>query len=116
MQRTTNSGSYKSRYPFLIEKNGIVFLRLLIQPRASKDEVMGPCGDTLKLRLTSPPVEDKANRRCIEFLANLLGIRKSQIELIHGKKSRKKEVKIIGLSLKEIGSMLYKVIYTQCHK
>jgi len=100
-----SSGSYRSRYPFLTGKDGALSVTLLVQPRASKDE-MGPTGgDALKVRLTSPPLEERANRQCIAFLAKRLGIKKSQIDLIQGRKSRKKVVQITGISLREADSL-----------
>jgi uncharacterized protein (TIGR00251 family) len=69
-----------------------VLLKLFVQPRSSKNEIKGLQGDALKLRLTAPPVDDAANRMCIEFLAKCLGLPKSSLEIISGKTSRKKQV------------------------
>jgi len=77
-----------------------ILLRLYIQPRASKNEIAGIHGGTaLKIRLTSPPVDGAANSACIEFLANVLGIRKSHVEILSGQKSRIKQIKLTGISL-----------------
>lgn len=107
MFRMTNSNSSKSKLPFLTEgKDGIV-LKLYIQPRASKNEIIGIYdGVALKIRLTSPPVEGAANAACIKLIADILGIRKNQIELVSGQKSRIKQIKIIGISLKEAENSL----------
>ncbi|HTG81160.1 MAG TPA: DUF167 domain-containing protein, partial [Geobacteraceae bacterium] len=61
-----------------------------VQPRASRTEICGVQGGELKLRLTSPPVEDAANRLCVEFLAKQLGVAKSSVTIIAGIKSRHK--------------------------
>lgn len=84
-----------------------ILLRLYIQPRASKNEIVGIHGETaLKIRLTSPPVEGAANSACIEFLANVLGIRKSQVEIMSGQKSRIKQIKLTGISLQEAEDLI----------
>jgi len=97
----TSSGSSKSNHPFLAEKEGAISVNLLIQPRASRDEIASITGNALKIRLTSPPLDDRANRQCVEYLAKRLGLKKRQMELIQGKKSRRKVVRITGISLTE---------------
>ncbi|HBR17689.1 MAG: YggU family protein [Deltaproteobacteria bacterium RIFCSPLOWO2_12_FULL_43_16] len=103
----TNSNSSKSKLPFLTEgKDGIV-LKLYIQPRASKNEIAGIHDNSaLKIRLTSPPVDGAANSACIKFLAAILGIRKNQIEITVGQKSRVKLVQITGRLLEEVENSL----------
>ena len=80
---------------------GVLFT-VHVQPRASRNEVCGVQGDELKLRLTAPPVEDAANRLCIEYIAKLLGIAKSRVSITSGAKSRHKTVKITGITSAEI--------------
>ena len=76
-----------------LTEGGIV-LTLHIQPRASKNEVCGVQGNALKIRLTSPPVDGAANKLCREFLADLLDVPKSAVEIISGETSRHKRVRI----------------------
>jgi uncharacterized protein len=71
--------------------NGVV-ISLFVQPRASKNQLIGLVEDELKVRLTSPPVDGAANALCIKFMAKLLGIAKSEVELIAGEKSRHKRL------------------------
>lgn len=71
-----------------------VILNLHIQPRASKNEICGLLDNSLKIRLTSPPVEGAANKLCREFLADLLRVPKSAVEIISGETSRHKRVRI----------------------
>jgi uncharacterized protein (TIGR00251 family) len=71
-----------------------VILNLHIQPRASKNEICGLMDNSLKIRLTSPPVDGAANRLCREFLADLLHLPKSAVEIISGETSRHKRVRI----------------------
>jgi uncharacterized protein (TIGR00251 family) len=73
-----------------------------VVPRASKDEIVGIHGDALKVRLTAPPVEGRANEALIAFLAKRLGVRKSQVEIVAGATSRRKMIRVIGLSLQGV--------------
>ena len=84
---------------------GVLFT-VHVQPRASRNEVCGVQGDELKLRLTAPPVEDAANRLCIEYIAKLLGIAKSRVSIASGARSRHKTIKVKGIASEEILSLL----------
>lgn len=86
---------------WLEEKNGYIYIHIHVQPRASKNEVVGIHGDSLKVRLTSPPVEGAANSLLVEFMAKKLGIAKSMIEIVSGEKSRHKTLRVEGLSKAE---------------
>ena len=55
-------------------------------------------GDSLKIRLTSPPLDNRANDELIEFLSKKLGIPRRDIEILHGEKSRKKKVLVTGIN------------------
>jgi uncharacterized protein (TIGR00251 family) len=70
---------------------GIVF-KIHVQPRSAKNMIAGLHGDALKIKLTPPPVDNAANRMCIQFLAKRLGVSKSSIEIVAGHTSRKKQV------------------------
>ena len=109
MSKTTNLNLLKNKTTFLKDSKEGVLLSLHIQPRASKNEITGIHGETaLKIRLTSPPVEGAANSACIEFLANILEIRKSQIEIASGQRSRIKQIKLKGIPLEEVKNRLLK--------
>src|SRR5512136_216501 len=77
-----------------------------VQPRASRNELCGIQGEELKLRLTSPPVDDAANRLCVEFLAKLLGVAKSDVSIIAGARSRHKTIRVNGITSERILSLL----------
>jgi hypothetical protein len=70
---------------------GIVF-KVFIQPRASKDMIVGLHGDRLKIKVAAPPVDGEANKRCIQFLAKCLSVRRSTLQIISGHNSRNKRV------------------------
>ena len=86
----------RSEHPFINVTEDALVLRIHVQPRASKNEVCGIQGDALKIRLTSPPVDGAANKLCREFIADLLGVSRSSVEIISGGTSRFKRVKITG--------------------
>lgn len=78
--------------------DGTLLLKLLVQPRASRNELAGLRGDALKLRLTTPPVEGRANQAVIAFLAKRLHLPKSALTIRSGQQSREKQVLISGCS------------------
>ena len=73
-------------------------LKVHVQPRASRSEVVGWREDALAIRLTAPPVEGAANKACREFLAEWLGVKRADVELVAGEKSREKRFRITGLN------------------
>jgi uncharacterized protein (TIGR00251 family) len=73
-----------------------------VQPRARKNAVLGELGETLKLAVTAPPVEGKANDACIAFLAELLEVPRSSITIAAGETSRNKLIRVAGLSAAEV--------------
>ena len=77
-----------------VTADGSLLLRLHVQPRAAHNQVAGLQGEALKLRLTSPPVDGKANKAVIAFLARLLDLPKSSLTLRSGLQSRTKTVRI----------------------
>lgn len=77
-------------------------LKIRVNPRSSRNQVTGWRDDALQIKLTAPPVEGAANKAVLEFLAEQLGIKKSQIALVSGTTSREKIVEITGISDGEI--------------
>ena len=83
-----------------MEEAGTVNVRL--QPRASRDEIVGERGGTLLVRLTAPPVEGRANEALCRLLARSLGVAPTRVSLLRGAKSRDKVVQLGGLSSAEV--------------
>ena len=77
-----------------------------IHPRARKNAITGELGDALKLSLTAPPLEGRANDACIEFFANLLNVPRSSVTIASGQKSRMKVIRIAGVSADELQEKL----------
>ena len=82
-------------------EDGVTFA-VRVVPRASRNEIAGIHGDALKIRVTAPPVEGRANEALIAFLARRLGVRKSQVEIVAGTTSRRKMIRVSGLSLQGV--------------
>lgn len=76
---------------------GGVRLHLFIQPKASKNEVIGEHNGELKIKITAPPVDGKANACVIEFMAELFRCPKRDIQILRGELSRHKTVEILGI-------------------
>jgi len=73
-------------------------LKVRVTPRASKNEIVGWRDGVLIVRTTAPPIEGAANKACIELVAKTLGVKRSQVSLVHGDKSRDKTFEIADLS------------------
>ena len=73
-----------------------------IHPRAKKNAITGQVGDALKLALTAPPVDGKANQGCIDFFAKLLNVPRSSVTIAAGQSSRNKVIRVAGLSAEEV--------------
>lgn len=75
-------------------RNGDWLMQVWVQPGAKADEASQVQDGRLKVRLRAPAVENKANQALIVFLAKLLGVSKSNLELASGQSSRKKTVRV----------------------
>ena len=93
-------------FPCLQETANGVVLRLRVQPRSSRNQVVGLQGEALKVKLTSPPVDGAANKACCTYLAKLFNIAKTEVELVAGDKSRDKRVLLHGISLQQATEVL----------
>jgi uncharacterized protein (TIGR00251 family) len=70
---------------------GIAF-HIYVQPRSSKNGIVGLHGDALKIKLTAPPVGGAANRMCLAYLSKRLGLSKSSLEILSGHRGRIKRI------------------------
>ncbi len=77
-----------------------------IHPHARKNAITGELGDALKLSLTAPPVEGRANEACIEFFANLLKLPRSSVTIASGDNSRRKIIRVDGRTAEELRKRL----------
>jgi uncharacterized protein len=82
----------------IVEKDGVVIFAVRVQPRASRDEIAGEWQDGLKIRLTAPPVDDRANEALRQFLATNLNVPLSAVRIASGEHSRSKRVEVRGVT------------------
>ena len=80
------------------ETAGYVTFSIKVQPRAKKNAITGSVGDALKVSLTAPPVDGKANQAVIEFFSGIFKIPRSSITIASGETSRLKVICIVGVS------------------
>jgi len=74
-------------------------IKIYLQPKASKNEIVGPYRDGIKVRVTAPPVEGKANEALLRLLALSLDLSLSQVEILKGHHSREKVLRLSGIDL-----------------
>ena len=82
----------------IAEKDGAVSFAVRVQPRASRDEIVGEYQDGLKIRLTAPPVDDRANEALRKLLASRLKVPLAAVRIASGERSRTKRVEIHGVT------------------
>jgi uncharacterized protein len=80
--------------------------RVRVVPRSSRSEIAGVTGDALKLRITAPPVEGKANEECVRLLAEFLGVKKAKVQITAGHESRTKTIAVEGVKPDKIASLI----------
>jgi uncharacterized protein len=83
------------------ESDGGVTFAIKLHPRAKKNAIAGEIGDALKVSLTAPPVEGRANEACIEFFANLLKVPRSFVTIASGRSSRNKVIRVAGITAEQ---------------
>ena len=81
-------------------------LCLRVQPRASRDEIVGIEGAAIRVRLRAPPVDGAANDALLRLLASRLEIPRSAMTLVSGQTARTKVVALHGVSAEEVGRRL----------
>ena len=91
--------------PIIVKAGGVVFL-VQVLPRSSQCKLVGCQGDFLKIKITAPPVDGRANEECIRFLADVLGVKKDQVQILSGLKAKKKTIAIQGLTIKAVEEVL----------
>jgi len=79
-----------------------VILEVQLQPRASRNEVVGPHGDGLKIRITAAPVAGAASKQLLKFLAKALKLPRNHLSIQSGTTSRNKSIAIQGVSKAEV--------------
>lgn len=88
------------------ESNGAVVVTVRVTPRASRDAIEGEHQGMLKVRLTAPPVENRANEALVKLLAARLNVPKSAVRILAGEKGRVKRVEIAGVSRAQLAALV----------
>lgn len=86
----------------ILEKEGVLHLRVRVQPGASTEAIGGEYAGAVKLKVTAWPEKGKANRAVREFLAERLGVAKVDVRLVRGARSRDKIFAIDGIGKSEL--------------
>ena len=86
--------------------DGGVLLRVKAVPGASRDQIAGPLGDRLKVRVSAPPEGGKANDAIIRLLSSALGVGRSQIELVSGGARAEKVLRLRGLNIQAVQELI----------
>lgn len=92
-------------FPVNETTKGVTFA-VKVQPRARKNAITRVIGDALKLAVTAPPVEGKANEAVIEFFADLFAIPRSSVSIASGETSRNKIVRVAGITAERVRERL----------
>ncbi len=85
---------------------GTVSFAVRVQPRASRDEVVGVMEGALKIRLQAPALENRANEALVELLAHFLKRPKSAVRILGGERSRTKRIEISGVTKQQVLGLL----------
>jgi uncharacterized protein (TIGR00251 family) len=85
---------------------GTVTFSVRVQARSSRDEIAGVVEGAIKIRLTAPAMENRANEALIEFLSTILKTSKSAVRIRSGEQSRAKRVEIFGVTRQQIEGLL----------
>ena len=90
-----------SDHPELAPTDGGVILAVHVQPGAGRTEVVGLHGAALKLRVAAPPADDRANAAVIDLVAKEFNVKRADVAITSGDKSRAKRLKLNGLDLRQ---------------
>jgi len=92
--------------PWLREVPGGVRITVRLSPKAARDKVMGVHGEALKIAVTAPPLEGKANRHLIRFLAKRLGVPRGALSIVSGELAREKVIEAAGVRPQDAEAIL----------
>lgn len=90
----------------ITERDGGVTVMVRLQPRASRDAIEGEHDGALKVRLTAPPIEGRANKALRRLLAERLGVAISAVRIVAGEKARNKKVSVAGVTKAQMVALL----------
>jgi uncharacterized protein (TIGR00251 family) len=83
-----------------------IVLRVRVQPGAGRAAVTGRFGAALAVRVAAPPIDGRANAATLDYVADLLGARRSQVELVSGERGRMKRIRVSGVEVERVRTVL----------
>lgn len=95
---------------FFSEKADRLEISVYVQPKASRNQVVGLHDRSLKIKVNAPPVDGEANEAVIEFLADILRVPKSSLHLLRGQTSRQKTIEYKGGEISRVKALLNSLI------
>jgi uncharacterized protein len=87
-------------------ERGTVSFAVRVQPRASREEIVGVVEGALKIKLLAPAVENRANEALVDLLATVLKTSKSAVRIRSGEQSRTKRIEVFGVTRQQVESLL----------
>ena len=100
-------------HPAVGVRGNAITIRVKVHPRAKRNAITGTVGDAVKLSLTSPPVDGKANEACVRFFAGLFGVPRSAVTIVTGASSSTKLIQIDHISSETAEMMLAEAAHLQ---
>jgi uncharacterized protein (TIGR00251 family) len=83
-------------------QSGGVKIGVKVVPGASRDRIVGPLGESLKIAVSKPPQDGAANRAVIAILSSQLGMPEAQVQIVQGHSSPRKQVLISGITAEQL--------------
>ena len=80
------------------ERDGCLTFKVQVVPRASRSEIAGEHNGALRVRIAAPPVDGAANEELVRLLARAFGVKRNAVEIVGGRASRTKQIRIAGLA------------------
>jgi uncharacterized protein len=91
---------------YLSERDGSALVRVRLQPRSKRDEIVGERDGTLVVRVSAPPLEGRANDALCKLLAKRVGVATGRASVVKGASAREKVVRIDGVAASDAGTRL----------
>ena len=95
-----------SEHPYLSEREGDALVRVRLQPRAKRDEIVGERAGSLLVRVSAPPLDGRANDALCKLLAKATGVAAGRASVVKGASAREKVVRLEGLGAADAGTRL----------
>ena len=92
------------------QEGGAASFRVRLQPKASREGIIGEADGILKLRVTAPPVEGRANEACLRLLAKTLDLPISRLRIVSGQHARLKTIRVTATSAQTIRANLSEIL------